>query len=229
MSFGPDLKLTFSRSHIIRLGFLPYVRDVIIRPELLRAAIQFWDPKVHVFHFGFSELCPSVEEFHAYLGGFDVEVPVNPFEKIEIAQTLSEKLGISKNASKSLTEGRALNIPHLINQFRGNRFALCLCLLATFLLLQPDGQASSLLVSVAAQIDDHKDVSPMVLAETLMGLDAMYDGQTNVFGGSPLFLQLWLCDKLNLLEPIPRNLVHETWGFIRRDFVVVYEREELWV
>ncbi|KAF7136629.1 hypothetical protein RHSIM_Rhsim08G0127600 [Rhododendron simsii] len=48
-------------------------------------------------------------------------VPVNPFKKIGIAQTLSEKLGISKNAAKSLTEGGMLNIPRLINQFRGNR------------------------------------------------------------------------------------------------------------
>ncbi|KAF7140321.1 hypothetical protein RHSIM_Rhsim06G0103700 [Rhododendron simsii] len=44
---------------------------------------------------------------------------VNPFKKIGIAKTLSEKLGISNNAAKSLTEGRVLNIPRLINQFRG--------------------------------------------------------------------------------------------------------------
>ncbi|KAF7143918.1 hypothetical protein RHSIM_Rhsim05G0118800 [Rhododendron simsii] len=48
------------------------------------------------------------------------KVPVNPFKKIGIAKTLFEKLGISNNATKSLTEGRVLNIPHLINQFRGN-------------------------------------------------------------------------------------------------------------
>ncbi|KAF7116300.1 hypothetical protein RHSIM_RhsimUnG0031400 [Rhododendron simsii] len=48
-----------------------------------------------------------------------LKVPVNPFKKIGIAKTLSEKLGISNNAAKSLTEGRVLNIPRLINQFRG--------------------------------------------------------------------------------------------------------------
>ncbi|KAF7137980.1 hypothetical protein RHSIM_Rhsim07G0153600 [Rhododendron simsii] len=87
-----------------------------------------------VFLSGLRDLSPKANAF------FDV--------KIGIVQTLSKKLGISKNAAKSFTEGRMLNIPRLINQFR---------------------------------------------------------------------------------EPVPRNRVHETQGFVRRNFVEVYGTEELWV
>jgi len=40
------------------------------------------------------------------------------------------------------------------------------------------------------QIEERKDVAPMVLAETLMGLDGVHAGRTDVFEGSPLLLQV---------------------------------------
>ncbi|KAH7864514.1 hypothetical protein Vadar_030429 [Vaccinium darrowii] len=205
-----------------RLTSLRYIRDVSIRPELLRAATQFWDPEVHVFRLGLHELCPTVEEFFAYLGGFDLAEPIVPLHGVGFAPVLSSKLGISNNAAKSLIRGGFLNIPRLIEGFRSDNFALCLCLLAAFLFVQSDGQASSSLVGVVLQIEERKDVAPMVLAETLMGLDGVHAGRTDVFEGSPLLLQLWLCDKANLLEPVPRNRVHETQGFVIRNFREVF-------
>lgn len=68
--------------------------------------------------------------------------------------------------------------------------ALCTCLLAAYLLVPSKGHASSALVSVVVQIEARKDVVPMVLAETLLGLDKVCFGQTEVFGGSPLLLQV---------------------------------------
>ncbi|KAH7839767.1 hypothetical protein Vadar_008555 [Vaccinium darrowii] len=250
-----------------RLTSLRYIRDVSIRPELLRAATQFWDPEVHVFRFGLHELCPTVEEFFAYLGGFDLAEPIVPLYGVGFAPVLSSKLEISNNAAKSLIRGGFLNIPRLIEGFRSNNFALCLCLLAAFLFVQSDGQASSSLVGVAMQIEERKDVAPMVLAETLMGLDGVHAGRTDVFEGSPLllqvgfslsspfsgfslvpilpqrsvqsclrlltcflsFTQLWLCDKANLLEPVPRNQVHETQGFVIRNFKEVFDGVGGWI
>ena len=173
-----------------RLTSLRYIRDVSIRPELLRAATQFWDPEVHVFRFGLHELCPTVEEFHAYIGGFDLEEPVIPLQGVGFASVLCSKLEISNNAAKSMIRGGFLNISRLIEGFRSNDFAMCLCLLAAFLFVQSDGQASSSLVGVAMQIEERKDVAPMVLAETLMGLDGVHAGRTDVFEGSPLLLQV---------------------------------------
>ncbi|KAH7850123.1 hypothetical protein Vadar_028261 [Vaccinium darrowii] len=212
-----------------RLTSLRYIRDVSIRPELLRAAIQFWDPEVHVFRFGLHELCPTVEEFHAYIGGFDLVEPIISLQGVGFAPVLSSKLEISNNAAKFLIHGGFLNVPRLIEGFRSNNFALCLCLLAAFLFVQSDGHASPSLVGVAMQIEERKDVAPMVLAETLMGIDGVHAGRTNVFEGSPLLLQLWLCDKANLLEPVPRNRVHETQGFVTRDFKEVFDDVGGWV
>lgn len=68
--------------------------------------------------------------------------------------------------------------------------ALCMCLLDAYLLVPSEGHANSALVSVVVQIEARKDVVPMVLAETLLGLDKVCFGETKVFGGSPLLLQV---------------------------------------
>ncbi|KAF7116017.1 hypothetical protein RHSIM_RhsimUnG0042400 [Rhododendron simsii] len=60
----------------------------------------------------------SALAFLNVLRSLSSKAPVNPFKKIGIAKTLSEKLGISNNAAKSLTEGRVLNIPRLLNQLK---------------------------------------------------------------------------------------------------------------
>jgi len=121
-----------------------------------------------------------------------------------LAKILKNKLGVNESTAKYLLRGNALNILRLFADFRPcgdltdfalqNRrmFALCMCLLASYLLVPLDGNASPSIVSVALQIEQRRDVVPMVLAETLMGLDAICSGRTNVFGGSPLLLQVWL-------------------------------------
>lgn len=187
-----------------------YIRDVTIRPELLHAAVRFWDSKVHVFRFGLQELCPTVKEFHAYLGGFDLETPIIPLQGVNYADVLSSKLGLSKNATRSMIQGGMLYILRLINQFRPEGFALCLVILAAFLFVGSKNQATAVLVGVAKQIEERKDVVPMVLPETVMGLDGVHAGRTNVFEGSALLLHIWLCDKAALLEAMPRNRIHET-------------------
>ncbi|MDR5650755.1 hypothetical protein, partial [Staphylococcus nepalensis] len=69
--------------------------------------------------------------------------PIVPLYGVGFAPVLSSKLEISNNAAKSLIRGGFLNIPRLIEGFRSDDFALCLCLLAAFLFVQSDGQASS--------------------------------------------------------------------------------------
>ncbi|KAI8571784.1 hypothetical protein RHMOL_Rhmol01G0145800 [Rhododendron molle] len=117
---------------------------------------------------------------------------------------LKAKLGVSGNAAEFLTRHNAINIMQSYEMFSRRMMACCICLLAAFLLVPSVGQPSPLLVGVAAQIEAHKDVAPLVLTETLIGLDVTRAGRTRVFGGSPLLLQVWLCDKLNLLTP-PAN------------------------
>lgn len=116
---------------------------------------------------------------------------------------LREKLSIGGALAKYLVNGIELNTMRLIELFmakgdpydfvwQGQRLsALSMCLLAAYLLVPSDGRANPLLVGVSAQIEECKDVVPMVLAETLIGLDAVRTGQTRVFEGSPLLLQVY--------------------------------------
>ena len=188
------------RSH--HLNSLRHIHPIPIRPELLHAAAQFWDPEFHVFRFGLQELCPTIEEFHAYLETRPETEPVVPPNRANLVKILKEKLGVSDGVARHLIRGGSLDILRLFADFspRGNpldytvqnrrMFALCMCLLATYLLVPNDGNPNPSIISVAAQIEQRRDVVPMVLAETLMGLDAVKSGRTSVFAGSPLLLQV---------------------------------------
>ncbi|KAI8568251.1 hypothetical protein RHMOL_Rhmol02G0184000 [Rhododendron molle] len=197
-----------------------YLRNIRLRPELLRAAVSFWDPEVHVFRFGDQELCPTVEEFRAYLGGFGSGEVIIPPVRESAYRVLVAALGLSDNAARYLVRNGHLNAMRLIELFSPpgdlrdmtyqtrRMIALCMCLLAAYLLVPSAGHASSALASVVVQVEARKDVIPMVLAETLIGLDKFCSGETETFGGSPLLLQIWLCDKRYRWLDLPPMTVH---------------------
>jgi hypothetical protein len=185
------------------LNALRHLHTFPIRQDILHAAVHCWDPELHVFRFGMQELCPTVEEFQAYLGGNAFADPVIPPIRQNYANILSRKLGLGNGAARFLIRNETLNILRLFADYSPpgdlldftiqNRrmFALCMCLLALHLLVPHDGHPSSSLVGVAAQIEQRRDVVPLVLAETIMGLDAVKAGRTGTFAGSPLLLQVW--------------------------------------
>jgi hypothetical protein len=184
------------------LAAFRFLRSVKLHPEILTAASRFWDPDVHVFRFGDDELCPTVEEFQAYLQGVASSVIVVPPHRKSMSKLLTASLNITGGAAKSLLSGGQINIMRLLEWYgpegdigdmarqAQRRFALVICVLAAYLLVPHDGRVNPALVSIATQLGDRRNVVPMVLAETLMGLDSVVTGQTNVFGGSPLLLQV---------------------------------------
>ncbi|KAI8568258.1 hypothetical protein RHMOL_Rhmol02G0184000 [Rhododendron molle] len=104
-----------------------------------------------------------------------------------------------------------------------------MCLLAAYLLVPSAGHASSALASVVVQVEARKDVIPMVLAETLIGLDKFCSGETETFGGSPLLLQIWLCDKVNVLTIPPSNWAYEARLLSQRCFEFEDRSRAEWV
>ncbi|KAI8542702.1 hypothetical protein RHMOL_Rhmol08G0159400 [Rhododendron molle] len=171
-----------------------YLRHVPLRPTLLRAALRFWDPDVHVFRFGDDEICPTIEEFQAYLRTFVSATLVVPPYQVSMSGLLETALEISRGLPNTLVKGGQLNVMRLIERYSPDgdledmavqaqrHFALVICLLAAYLLVSADGRVSPLLVSVALQMADQKNVIPLVLAETLTSLDLVYTGQANAFG-----------------------------------------------
>lgn len=156
---------------------------------------------MHVFWFGIEEICLTVKEFRVYLGYFESNIPVIPPLRDTMAGVLRDKLGVSNALSKFLMRGGELNTLRLIEMFmregdpydfvwQGKRMsALCMFLLAAYLLVSSDGRASHLFAGISAQMEERRDVVPMVLAETLIGLDAVHARQTRYLG-SPLLLQV---------------------------------------
>lgn len=173
-----------------RLHALKHLRNIRIRPDLLHAAVRFWDSEVHVFRFRLQELCPTVEEFHAYLGSHESDEPIVPMIRASMKKLLKIKLGVSIGVADFFTQGGTINILQLFGMFsppkdltdfeyQGRQMtACCICLIAAFLLVPSVGEPSTLLVGVEAEIEARKDVAPLVLVETLIGLDAVRAGRT---------------------------------------------------
>jgi hypothetical protein len=184
------------------LSSFRHLQHVPLRPTLLRAALRCWDPDVHVFRFGDDEICPTIEEFQAYLRTYSSPTLVVPPYQESMPGLLANCLDIHRGFANTILAGGQVNIFRLIERYSPDgdledmawqsrrRFALVICLLAGYLLVPGDGRVSSLVVSVAAQMSERKNVIPLVLAETLIGLDRVYTGQAHTFGGSPLLLQV---------------------------------------
>ncbi|KAI8547641.1 hypothetical protein RHMOL_Rhmol07G0211300 [Rhododendron molle] len=170
------------------LASFRYLRHVPLRPALLRAALHFWDPDVHVFRFGDDEMCQTVEEFQAYLHTFASPTLVVALHQVSMPGLLASSLNISRGLANTILEDGQINIMCLIERYSPDddledeamqarcHFALVICLLAAYLFIPVDGRVSPLLVSVAAQMGTRRNVVPLVLAETLMGLDLVYTG-----------------------------------------------------
>ncbi|KAI8572066.1 hypothetical protein RHMOL_Rhmol01G0169700 [Rhododendron molle] len=79
---------------------------------------------------------------------------------------------------------------------------LSICTLAAYMLIPTGEGVCPSIVSIALQMDARKNIMPVVLAETLIGLDLVKSGQTRWFSGCPLLLQsediVWRCPWLNL-------------------------------
>ncbi|KAH7856490.1 hypothetical protein Vadar_001946 [Vaccinium darrowii] len=159
---------------------------------------------------------------------------------LNYANILGRKLGLGSGAARFLIRNETLNVLRLFADYgptgdlldftvqNRRMFALCMCLLALYLLVPYDGHPSSAIVGVAVQIEQRRDVVPLVLAETIMGLDAVKAGRTNTFAGSPLLLQMWLCDKVGLLREPAGDWVYEPRTWVDRPFVHDEADEDEW-
>ncbi|KAI8551024.1 hypothetical protein RHMOL_Rhmol06G0152700 [Rhododendron molle] len=189
--------------------------------ELFQAAMVYWDPAMHVFRFRNDEICSTVEEFQAYLQGFTKceTLAIPPFQE-DMSQLLQAKLNIPEELSTSIIQNGELNIVRLIELYgperalgdyvgqAHRRFVLSICALAAYILIPTEEGVCPSIVSIALQMDARKSIMPVVLAETLIGLALVKSGQASWFSGCPLLLQLWLSDKVGVLEASEAGFEH---------------------
>ncbi|KAI8550534.1 hypothetical protein RHMOL_Rhmol06G0114600 [Rhododendron molle] len=133
-----------------------------------------------------------------------------------MSQLLQTKLKIPEELSTSIIQNGELNIVRLIELYgpegalgdyveqAHRHFVLSICALVAYMLIPTNEGISPSLVSIALQMDARKNIMPIILAETLMGLDLVKSGQAGWFSGCPLLLQsediVWRCPWLNLSE-----------------------------
>ena len=186
--------------------------NVKIKWDFLRAVVKFWDPEDHVFWFNTTKLYPTIEEFSAILG-YDpgkksIAVSCDPKHK----ESLFDAFGLPTSITDSMIEGHMVNLHAIISRLIDKRtygvtdnmqknFGLALCFVGELLLCSGrhnfmDARA----ISVVSQIKDGDNPVSLILAKTLLGLDAIFHGgETQNFLGSSLTLQIWLMERLDMI------------------------------
>ena len=120
---------------------------------------------------------------------------------------MSNALGLPTSITNSMIEGYMVNLCAIISWLIDKRiygvtenmkkkFGLALCMVGKLLLCSGRrGFVDAQVVSVVNQIMDGDNPVSLILAKTLLGLDAIFHGgETQNFLGSPLTLQIWLME-----------------------------------
>lgn len=199
-----------------RVNFRPFglnalfsLRDVPIRHEFLLCVAHFWDPEVNVFCFGYEELCPTVKEFQALpLGAPSLEVYSRPHLPSECCDYLAdcvELWAIPRVSCFFLTGTQRPSAHRMLSSHReppqwnsSKALSRCSVYCPSDVLPPRALQATVRWVlrwpaTVTSQMLEDKNMVPLVLAETLLGLDQIcaegVEGMLQ-FAGSPLLLQV---------------------------------------
>ena len=119
----------------------------------------------------------------------------------------------------SMIEGHMVNLLAIVSRLINKctygvtnnmheNFGLALCFMGEFLLcfgrhVFVDARA----ISVVSQIKDGDNLVSLILVETLLGLDVVFNGgESQNFLGSPLTLQIWLMEQLDIIaKPTTSN------------------------
>ena len=157
--------------------------DIPLGISFLQAAVHHWNPIRHTFVFGSQELCPTVEEFRVISGIEISDIPILPRSRFGYLGELKKLCGGSERQNGALIHGSTLDVMGLVRRFKDcaypddvtsigpRRNALCMCVFAVFLLASRADFAPVGLIDVVSQFLDRQDPIPMILAETIGGLD----------------------------------------------------------
>ena len=165
--------------------------------RLLHAASECWSIKHHVFHFNRVELCPLFEEFEGILRKpYRSNAPLAlPSAYNQTPESLAGFFGVTLGQILPCMEGQFLLTLPLLElenskpkSYRSWQRIVSFCLYAHFLLVSTEGRGSIQIVHVVEQVESGHNPFPIILAETIVGLDSVK--HTQRLRGSPLLLQV---------------------------------------
>ena len=171
-----------------KLQGIKALRSVKIKWDFLRAAVKYWNLEDHVFRFNTTELRPTLEEFLAILG-YDpgkksVAVSCDPRHR----EILSDALGLPTSITGNMIEGHMVNLCAVLSRLVNRRihgvtdnmqknFGLALCFVGKLLLCSGRLDfADARAIGIVSQIKDGDNPASLILVETRLGLDSVFDG-----------------------------------------------------
>ena len=161
---------------------------------MLRVAAGYWDPTLHVFRFNQCELCPMIEEFTTLMNHTDLSYILLPPKRKRALDILDDWLGIPYSLERTWLK-KGFNLRALMEYFRDRQDnehyhrALVVAVLAGFLLVRDFEATGPNIIDITTMLGTNNLV-PMILVETLNGLDDLKDDTCHYFKGSPLLLQV---------------------------------------
>ena len=171
-----------------KLEGIKALRNVKIKWDFLCAIVKLWDLEDRVFQFNTAENYLAIEEFFTILG-YDpsrksIVVYCDPRNK----ESLSDALSLPTSITNSMIEGHMVNLCAIISRLIDKRtygvtdnmqknFDLAFCFVGEILLYsRRHGFVDAQAISVVNQIKDGDNPTSLILAETLLGLDAVIHG-----------------------------------------------------
>ena len=165
--------------------------------KLLHAASECWSIRHHVFRFNGVELCPLFEEFEGIL---DKPYHSNASLALPAAynrtpESLADFFGVTLDHLLPCMEGQSLLTLPLLKLGNSKpkgckswQRIVSFCLYAHFLLISIEGRGNIQIVHVLEQIESGHNPFPIILAETIVGLDFVKHTQRP--RGNPLLLRV---------------------------------------
>ena len=195
------------------LDALYSLAKVKVNWTMLYASTYFWDSELHVFRFHRNEICPTHEEFCALFGVQPSGPFIFPYLRQGYVSSFASLLEISTHDAMAFIKDNMVDLNKLATSFlplgrscglplsRPRQHALAFCLIGRFLITNGTLFVPIEICELVIPLSQSRNIIPMVLAETLNGLDKVQDRFEANFEGSPLLLHMWLLERLNLLPP----------------------------
>jgi hypothetical protein len=185
------------RDHLrhVCLSCIVHYGQVKLNLPLLRAASNFWDHTRHVFLFNRCELCPMMEEFGAIMGLSNFNHILLPPKHADIVPLLDEVLSIPYRLGSSWSKNDGFDLHALIDHFSKvvdeecYPEALVVAVLVSFFLTGDFSEVDVVVLDAVSRMDKENPI-PMILGETLNGLDELKESMCPYYEGSPLLFQV---------------------------------------
>ena len=182
------------RRHV-HLSCIIHYRQVKLNLHLLRAVSDFWDHVCHVFHFNRCKLCPMMEEFGAIMRISNFDQILLPPKHADPILLLDEVLSIPYRFGSLWSMNDGFDSHTLVDHFSKAvdeecyPEALAIAALDGFFLTGDFFKTNVVVLDAIGQMD-RENLVPMILGETLNGLDEVKESMCPYFKGSHLLLQV---------------------------------------